>query len=608
MRTIPMRPFAIAPAPAPGADRARTGVTWRRRLLLLGRARSSALAVAVALCGVALGVGCTGDPNDPQTWAKDLKNLRTQKEALDHLANIDVEKARPAVPALIDLYKETHRPEHLELLARYKDERTKPILIEALDYSDDDFDRATIAAGVLGDMKATDAVDALIQAAEKPLPVKSRANNAKLAAMRALVRIGDKKAVPTLMKILSTSADEQDFVLNQKAALGLAELRDPTAIPALMKGLFMTGRGANIFQECRLALVRIGKPAIAPLLQLLDRKIPEIEDMAKALKFDEVTPGVIPFKAASMLGDLRAVEAVPALQAHLKQKQQGGEDTAMVIALGLIASPPAVDTLIGVVKDTKVEPVVRVSAADALYLTGDRRAVPILLEIARSGYVTVQGQKASDLRATAAIDLARIAGPETYEPFKALADKEKDAEGAFGMALDRMQVAKECASDLACYGKKLSDASWTRAEKAAFAIAFSGDAAKGLPLLLGALRPLASMSQERFPVHQAILFGITRLGSKSCQECFDKLDKQIERDEKAVRIPGARDLLGETRVALAIIQNQDKPGGGGGADAAVAVAQGGEGDGAAAGPAGKGSGRGKGKKSAGAGKKKGKRK
>ena len=84
--------------------------------------------------------------------------------------------------------------------------------------------------------------------------------------MRALVKIGDKRAVPTLMKILTTSADEQDFLLNQKAALGLAEFRDPQAIPALIKGLFMTGRGTGIFQECRLALVRIGAPAVDPLI------------------------------------------------------------------------------------------------------------------------------------------------------------------------------------------------------------------------------------------------------------------------------------------------------------------------------------------------------
>lgn len=544
--------------------------------------------------------GCTGDPNDPLTWASQLKNLRTQKEALDHLANMDADKARPAVPALIELYKDTHRPEHLEALARYKDERTKPVLIEALDYSDDDFDRATIAAGVLGDMKATDAVDALIKAAERPLPVKSRANNAKLAAIRALVHIGDKRAVPTLAKILTTSADEQDFVLNQKAALGLAELRDPAAVPALIKGLFMTGRGANIFQECRLALVRIGQPAIAPLVALLDRKIPEIEEMASQLKFDEVTPGVIPFKAASMLGDLRAVSAVPALQERLRAKQLGGEHTAIVIALGLIASPPAVDTLIGVLKDPKVEPTVRVSAADALYLSGDRRAVPILLEVAKSGYVTVRGQKASDLRATAAIDLARIAGPDVFDAFKALADKEKDAEGAFGMALDRMLVAKECGSELGCYGKKLSDPSWTRAEKAAFAIGFSGDADKGLPLLLGAMKPLASMGQDRFPVHQAILFALTRLGSKSCQACTERLEKQIERDEKATRIPGARDLLGETRVALAIIQNKDQAG----VPAAPALAVADSPSGAASGKGGgKSAGKGKAKKSGGARKK-----
>ena len=74
---------------------------------------------AILAATVVLGLGCTGDPNDPMTWAKQLKNLRVQKEALDHLANMDVEKARPAVPALIELYEDTKRPEHLEALARY---------------------------------------------------------------------------------------------------------------------------------------------------------------------------------------------------------------------------------------------------------------------------------------------------------------------------------------------------------------------------------------------------------------------------------------------------------------------------------------------------------
>ena len=124
------------------------------------------------------------------------------------------------------------------------------------------------------------------------------------------------------------------------------------------------------------------------------------------------------------------------------------------------------------------------------------------------------------------------------------------------MALDRMQVAKECGDNLACYGKTLNDPSWTRAEKAAFALAFSGNSKQALPLLLAAMKPITTMAQDRYPVHQAILFGLARLGTKDCKECIEKLDAQIARDEKAVRIPGARDLLGETRVTEAIIQNQ----------------------------------------------------
>ncbi|HVT09757.1 MAG TPA: HEAT repeat domain-containing protein, partial [Polyangia bacterium] len=501
-------------------------------------------------------VACQGDPNDPMTWAKQLKDLRNQKEALDHLANMDVERARPAVPALIDLYNDSKRPEFLEALARYNDPRTKPVMIEALDYTDDDFDRATIAAGVLGEMKATDAVPQLIAAAEKPLPIKSRANSARIAAMRALVKIGDKRAVPTLMKILTTSADEQDFLLNQRAALGLAEFKDPQAIPALIKGLFMTGRGTGIFQECRLALVRIGQPAVDPLIALLKEQNPEVQEMAKQYKFDEVTPGVVPHKAAILLGDLRAKKAVPALIERLHEKAKGDEHRSALIALGYIATPQAVDSILADLKDAKADPAERASAADALYLSGDRRAVPVLLEVAKSGYVKSGGENASDLRASAAIALARIAGPETYDAFKALVDKETAAAGVFGMALDRMQVAKDCGEDINCYGKTLKDPSWTRAEKAAFAIAFSGNAKQGLPLLLGAMQPITAMAQDRYPVHQAILFGLTRLGSRDCQECIDKLNTQVAKDEKAVRLPGARDLLGETRVAEAIIENQ----------------------------------------------------
>src|SRR6476646_104909 len=96
-------------------------------------ALATALPLTLALC--LAGAGCSGDPNDPETWAKQLMNLRTQKEALDHLANMDVEKARPAVPALMELYLDAKRPEHLEALARFVDPRTKALMVEELEYT-----------------------------------------------------------------------------------------------------------------------------------------------------------------------------------------------------------------------------------------------------------------------------------------------------------------------------------------------------------------------------------------------------------------------------------------------------------------------------------------
>jgi len=47
----------------------------------------------------------------------------------------------------------------------------------------------------------------------------------------------------------------------------------------LLKGLFMTGRQTDIFQECRLALVRIGDAAVAPLIELLQERNAEIRQI-----------------------------------------------------------------------------------------------------------------------------------------------------------------------------------------------------------------------------------------------------------------------------------------------------------------------------------------
>src|SRR5579871_3105959 len=190
--------------------------------------------------------GCVDDENDPKTWIKKLGDVRESKEAVRHLVRI---KDKSAVEPLIELYKKSHDPEHLKAIATFSDPRSVPVMIDSLDYSEDSFDGASVAATALGQIGDKSAVDALIKAVQKPLPVKTRANVVKLEAMKSLAKIKDPRAVDALIKVLSTSADEQDFFLNKVAATSLGQFADPKSVPALVRGLFMTGRGADIYQE-----------------------------------------------------------------------------------------------------------------------------------------------------------------------------------------------------------------------------------------------------------------------------------------------------------------------------------------------------------------------
>jgi len=52
------------------------------------------------------------------------------------------------------------------------------------------------------------------------------------------------------------------------------------------------------------------------------------------------------------------------------------------------------------------------------------------------------------------------------------------------------------------------------------------------------------------------LIGLTRLADQSRQACRDKLRAQIEVDGKLVHEPGEKELLRETRLALAYLDHK----------------------------------------------------
>ena len=104
--------------------------------------------------------------------------------------------------------------------------------------------------GARRDRPIPSAVEPLIKALQKPLPIKTRANIVKLEAMKSLVKIHDAQG--------GRRADQDARDVRRRPGLlpqqgggasSSATSAMRAAVPALIRGLFMTGRGADIFQR-----------------------------------------------------------------------------------------------------------------------------------------------------------------------------------------------------------------------------------------------------------------------------------------------------------------------------------------------------------------------
>src|SRR5262249_30926429 len=161
------------------------------------------------------------------------------------------------------------------------------------------------------------------------------------------------------------------------------------------------------------SLLQIGKPAVRPLVDAMQRKNAALEADAKKYEF---RPGVIVQKTALVLGDLRAREAVPALVQQLGQPSVGDADRGVLYALGMIADPSTLKEITQVLGDGKRDYKDRIAAAEALNLAGDTQALGALLSVAKSeggkkkiaGPAATAAGSANDLRVAAAIAYSRL--------------------------------------------------------------------------------------------------------------------------------------------------------------------------------------------------------
>jgi hypothetical protein len=332
---------------------------------MIGRRLTLLAAVAVMFIAAA----CEKDPNEASTWIPKLNDPNSFKEAV---RNLDRLKDPKAITPLGKAWKKWNKPSNaleaiINIAKPVVDKQGKetraaaygdaiPFLEEAVDGFDPSVDQsigdATKACDALGASGDPSVIPTLVAAATKAnVATTSAANRVKAEAIFALGRFKQDQAVDTLITILeaepappagkafcnvngnidkkkechkdddcgqgnSCVGGTQPLALNAAAALALAKTGNPKALPALAKGMF---RGP-IYQQARGGISAVGKPAVQFMLDVFQGKQDDVNKFAADQGFDKNAPGAVKFKAALMLGDLRAIDAIPLLTAELKQK------------------------------------------------------------------------------------------------------------------------------------------------------------------------------------------------------------------------------------------------------------------------------------------------
>jgi len=407
---------------------------------------------------------CPKDPYDADTWINKLDDSREVERAITELSRLKDPKSikplgatwrkfnRPArvLRVIIDIADQHDRgtvneadpelkgnPKLIEAEKRrsygpfYEKgpfwEDAVPFLVEAVEeFMEDEanaraIENATVAVDALGRAKefTNVEVEVLIRAATLRMPPDAAGQRVRLAALRALGKFDeDPRAVDTLIKVLNSNVEEQHLHLFAAAADALAQARSTKAIEPLVRAMYMI---PPVYQFCRRSLVAIGEPAIPVLIQVFDLKHKEMNQLAKENDFANnckkamgpktkcKAPTNLEFKAAQLLGDLHAKEAVDDLIAGLKKEPQPAffgsqgepgpsQHQAILDALRNIGDPKAADPLLDYIIAKDTDDLLRPMAIDSYsFLTRDTKILPHLEKFMKDDDEDFQVRVASGL-------------------------------------------------------------------------------------------------------------------------------------------------------------------------------------------------------------------
>lgn len=451
--------------------------------------RFSAVALALALCGCHL-----RDSKDPEVLMARLheKDPRARIEAARQLRKMGVRAAAPQIAGL--LRDPETRAEAAQALSDLGGPGQVQPLLDAIDPAGPAEANEAIARalGNLGDARAGAGLLQLAKLPQEPV---------RAAAVEALGKVKAAEAVPELTRVVEDPAAPG---LSAKALLALGQIGDPAAIPALLHGLCLEPDRVSLLPESSLALVMIGKPAVDPLLQILEGKNPAY--LAWARDQGRKTADVFA-RIALVLGDLGDARAIPALRKKLayaepKATPGGGRPLTNLVrmfaasALGRLRAVDAAPQIQALVTTSdEDDESVSTAAAEALVWIGERSQARELMAKSQSGKLRLRLLTAQSAALFGepilgrdmlqlALKESRGAQPACLAELRALTLPVEDPARAcdllatqFGELSSPLEAARVCASDAPCWLGKLRDQDPVVRARAAYELGRSGAAA-----------------------------------------------------------------------------------------------------------------------------------
>ena len=519
----------------------------------------------IAVCAVGM-LACHADADDPAGQAGELADPVRRPNAIANikrlytnaLAAAEGDRSAAPVRAVADVTAEklaqayldypddsTSGAEIMSIFEEMRDTRSLPAVIKALDWRPGTEQHAISAARIvrwveIPDAQRGEAIDALGAALSKVRQSRAEDNRLRREVILALGALGDARAAPHLTAIVERQADDQNFLFNRLAARELARVATADTVPVYIRGLFMYDPSrpqVRLEDVARSGLVRIGEPAIEPLLTLFRGENEELRPLVDAFvnavreqtETDLTSDVLMKTAAAATLGAIGSPRSFQPLLSAARSDSvpQAVRWEAAVALVQLNLDPQQLarvrDTLRTLYGEVELERKPRILAA--MRQTYDPSYLEFFLAQARDTDTN------PDLRITAVRAYAQLSNKRESAALRAVIRAEPAGEdGGFRHLFEEqngaLDAADECDEDVSCWTTKLGESDAKIVIKASYML---GRLARGNEAATTAL--VEKLSHPDPQVRFAAINAIDHIAVDGSEEAVAKIDELAEREE-----------------------------------------------------------------------------